>query len=137
MVPIPVQEYHQMAGRAGRPHLDPYGEAVLIAKSEETIDELFERYIDASPEAIASHCGDPGVLSTHVLSLIATRFCRTEEDLAAFMATTFYGHTLRGRARARHEIGGRLLLDAEMIRSRPHERPIRSPVSRLTSIGHG
>ena len=44
----------------GRPHLDPYGEAVLIAKSEETIDELFERYIDASPEPIASHCGDPG-----------------------------------------------------------------------------
>lgn len=117
MVPIPVQEYHQMAGRAGRPHLDPYGEAVLIAKSEESVDELFERYIDAPPEPIASHCGDPGVLSTHVLSLIATRFCRTEEDLAAFMATTFYGHTHRDTGALGPAIETALifLVDAEMV----------------------
>jgi helicase len=117
MVPIPVQEYHQMAGRAGRPHLDPYGEAVLIAKSEETVDELFERYIDAPPEPIASRCGDPGVLCTHILSLIATRFARTEEDLGVFMATTFYGHTHHDAAGLAPAIESALLflLDAEMI----------------------
>lgn len=117
MVPIPVQEYHQMAGRAGRPHLDPYGEAVLIARSDEAIDELFARYIDAPPEPITSHCGDPGVLPGHVLSLVATRFARTREELAAFMATTFYGHTHRDPAALEPSIDESLLflLDAEMI----------------------
>lgn len=106
-----------MAGRAGRPHLDPYGEAVLIAKSEETVAELFETYIDAPPEPIVSHCGDPGVLCTHVLSLIATRFARTGEELAAFMATTFYGHTHGDTGSLEPAIENALvfLLDAEMI----------------------
>ena len=57
------------------------------------------------------------MLSTHVLSLIATRFCRTEEDLAAFMATTFYGHTHRDTDALGPAIETALvfLLDAEMI----------------------
>ena len=35
MAPLDVLEVHQMMGRAGRPGLDPYGEAVLLAKSHE------------------------------------------------------------------------------------------------------
>ena len=57
MVPIPVREYHQMAGRAGRPRLDPYGEAVLIAKDEQDVEALFEWYIDAPAEDIYSQAG--------------------------------------------------------------------------------
>jgi helicase len=54
MIPIPAREYHQMAGRAGRPHLDPYGEAVLIGHSSGDAEELFSYYIDAAPEDVNS-----------------------------------------------------------------------------------
>ena len=92
MVPIPVREYRQMAGRAGRPHLDPYGEAVLIAKSEEMVDELFDCYINAPAEDVRSRCADEAVLCTHILSLIATGFAREVGEVLAFMDGTFYAH---------------------------------------------
>ena len=93
MAPIPVREYRQMAGRAGRPRLDPYGEAVLIAKGEHAIDELFESYIDAPPEKVSSRLASESLLTTHILSLVASRFVRNTEDLHSFMEATFHAHT--------------------------------------------
>lgn len=90
MVPIPVGEYHQMAGRAGRPHLDPYGEAVLLAKDAPSVERLFETFIDAEAERIDSQCVDDASLCAHILSLIATGFAHDQDALAAFMERTFY-----------------------------------------------
>jgi helicase len=92
MAPIPVREYRQMAGRAGRPHLDPYGEAVLIAKSGEMVDELFDCYIEAPAEDVRSQCAHESVLCTHILSLIATGFAREHNELMDFMGRTFYAY---------------------------------------------
>jgi len=82
-----------MAGRAGRPHLDPYGEAVMIAKNEQSIEELFERYIDAPAEPVISQCTRSGALCSHLLSLISTGFASDREALGRFLAQTFYGYT--------------------------------------------
>jgi helicase len=90
MQPIPVSEYHQMAGRAGRPRLDPYGEAVLIAKDEAQVAELFDCYIEAPAEDIHSKIAEPNALYTHVLSLIASGFAGTRGELTDFMSRTFY-----------------------------------------------
>ncbi len=95
MQPIPVREYHQMAGRAGRPHLDPFGEAVLIARDEGQVEELFEWYIDAPAEEVHSKSADPAALYTHILSLIASGFAGTRGELAEFMDRTFYVHENR------------------------------------------
>ncbi len=92
MQPIPVAEYHQMAGRAGRPHLDPYGEAVLIAKDRDQVEELFAEYIDAAAEDAHSKAAEPSALYTHVLSLIASGFAGTRGDLSSFMDRTYYVH---------------------------------------------
>lgn len=39
-VPLPVMEIKQMCGRAGRPGYDPWGEAVLMAKSATDSERL-------------------------------------------------------------------------------------------------
>ncbi|NMB78525.1 MAG: ATP-dependent DNA helicase [Methanomicrobiales archaeon] len=95
MLPIPVGEYQQMAGRAGRPRLDPYGEAVLIAKDEQDVGTLFAEYIEAEAEDVHSKIAEPAALYTHVLSLIASGFAGTRGELATFMNRSFYSHEHR------------------------------------------
>src|SRR4030042_2606486 len=51
---IPVLEYHQQAGRAGRPSFDKYGEAISIATSSAEKDNIYEKYILGEPEEIYS-----------------------------------------------------------------------------------
>jgi helicase len=90
MQPIPVLEYKQMAGRAGRPGLDPFGEAVLLARSYEEFVFLFENYIEADAEDIWSKLGTENALRTHVLSTISNGFARTKEELMDFLEATFF-----------------------------------------------
>ena len=90
MKPLDVLEVHQMMGRAGRPGLDPYGEAVLLAKNSETRDELFERYIWADPEPVRSKLAAEPALRTHVLATIASGFAHTRGELLEFLDQTLY-----------------------------------------------
>ena len=92
MVPIPVLEYKQMAGRAGRPGLDPYGESVLISKSDEEMEALIEQYVNNDAEDIYSKLGTEGALRTHILSTVSTRLVKSREELMDFLGRTFFGH---------------------------------------------
>jgi helicase len=117
MQPIPVSEYHQMAGRAGRPRLDPYGEAVLIAKDEHQVGELFECYIEAPAEEVHSKIAEPSALYTHVLSIIASRFAGTRSELTSFMNRSFYVHEHKqGRLMQRAvDAALKFLIESEMV----------------------
>lgn len=87
---IPTLEYHQMAGRAGRPKYDDYGDAILIAKTIEEKDFLMENYVKAPPEKIWSKLASESALRSHILAIIATEFVRGEEEIMDFLRRTFY-----------------------------------------------
>ncbi|MEM2530785.1 MAG: helicase-related protein, partial [Candidatus Bathyarchaeia archaeon] len=86
--PISVLEYKQLCGRAGRPRFDDYGEAVLIARSEDERDMLMENYVMAKPERLWSKMAVEGVLRPHVLATIATGYASSEEGLSDFFGRT-------------------------------------------------
>ncbi len=90
MKPLDTLEVHQMMGRAGRPGLDPYGEAVLLAKTRDTMDELLDRYVWAEPEPVQSKLAAEPALRTHVLSTVATGFATSRDGLIEFLDRTLY-----------------------------------------------
>jgi helicase len=92
MVPIPVLEYKQMAGRAGRPGLDPYGESVLVVRSYDEMNQLLEKYVLSSAEDIWSKLGTENALRTHILSAVSTGVVKSREELMDFLEHTFYAY---------------------------------------------
>ncbi|SDF31134.1 ATP-dependent DNA helicase [Halorientalis regularis] len=90
MAPLSVLEVHQMMGRAGRPGLDPYGEAVLLANSHDELDELFERYVWADPEPVQSKLAAEPALRTHLLATVASGFASSREGLLEFLERTLH-----------------------------------------------
>ncbi len=89
---ISVLEYKQMAGRAGRPKYDKYGEAVLVAKTEAERDALFEDFIRAAPERITSKLASEPALRSHVLASIASGYVTSLKSMLDFIGQTFFAY---------------------------------------------
>lgn len=89
---IPVLEYHQMSGRAGRPGKEDSGRAVVLAKSESEIEKLVTKYIHGKPEEILSKLAVEPTLKMYMLSLLAMDFINTEEEIKYFFSKTLYAH---------------------------------------------
>ncbi len=89
---IPVLEYLQMAGRAGRPQYESHGEAISIAKNDAEKEEIYERYILGVPEEIYSKLAAEPILRTSLLSLISSGIIRDSQSLQNFYSQTFWAH---------------------------------------------
>ena len=91
---IPVIEYKQMAGRAGRPRFDPYGEVIILGSNPEKLVNDAVGYINGEPEKIYSKVGNEDKLQSHILSLIVSKFADSTEKILEFLKNTFYYHQL-------------------------------------------
>jgi helicase len=92
MALIPVLEYLQMSGRAGRPKYDKFGEAIIAAATENDKKKLHETYILGIPEDIYSKLAVEPVLRTYILSLIAVNFVNTKKNILDFFGKTFWAY---------------------------------------------
>ena len=91
-VPIPVMEYKQICGRAGRPQYDKTGEAILVYGGYSyTSEEVMERYIYGSPEPIKSGIIESESLQIHVLSRVVVAPGSDKTALREFFLGTLGG----------------------------------------------
>ena len=92
MRPIPILEYKQQAGRAGRPRYDKHGEAISIAKNENQQEQIFNNYVMGETEPIFSKLGSQAALRMHLLSAIASDFVDNVDGIYSFIDSTFYAY---------------------------------------------
>ena len=90
--PIPVLDYKQMAGRAGRPKYDKIGESIVIAKTKNESDYLMEGYVLAKTERIWSKMAVEKIMRNHVLATIASDYAHSEKEIFEFFEKTFYAY---------------------------------------------
>jgi helicase len=93
---IPVMEYKQMAGRAGRPKYDRFGEAVIYARSERDMDYLMAKYVESSTEPITSKLGLGTYFSTAILASVASGITMDVEGILKVFENTLY-HVQKGK----------------------------------------
>lgn len=87
---IPISEYKQMAGRAGRPQYDQEGQAILISKTEFEKDDYFDYFINGDIENVDSKLGADSQLRFHLLAIISTGFVFDLVSAEKFFSETFY-----------------------------------------------
>ena len=90
MARIPISEYKQFCGRAGRPAFDTEGRSLVVARSETEAEELMNEYVNGRVEPVDSKLGFEPVLRMHMLALVASGFVFDIASMEEFFKRTFY-----------------------------------------------
>ncbi len=83
-----VLDYRQMAGRAGRPQYDDYGETVIVPSSSFNPSEVLEHYARGEVEPIESRLGEEWGMRVHLLATVASSAGLSRRDIDALFSMT-------------------------------------------------
>jgi len=100
--PISVLEYRQMAGRAGRPQYDEFGETVLIPPPSYAADDVMRHYVGANPEPIESRLAGERGMRVHLLAVIASGLGISREEVEALFSKTLLAAQTSKESLGRH-----------------------------------
>ncbi|MDD1775700.1 MAG: DEAD/DEAH box helicase [Methanobacterium sp.] len=93
--PIPVFDYEQMSGRAGRPGYDNEGYSYLVAKSVDEAYNLKDHYVYGEIEATNSKLlENKDAVYRQILAQVASSLSKTPEEIQSFFKQTFYGYQM-------------------------------------------
>ena len=93
--PIPVFDYEQMSGRAGRPQYDDTGYSYLIAKTMDEAINLEDYYIEGEIELTNSKLVDnKDAILKQIIAQIASTLSKNLDDLTDFFSKTLYGYQM-------------------------------------------
>ena len=93
--PIPVFDYEQMSGRAGRPQFDDVGFSYLVAKTMDEAQNLQEYYVEGEIELTNSKLVDnKDAIYKQIIAQIASSLSKNLEDLTDFFGKTLYGYQM-------------------------------------------
>jgi helicase len=93
--PIPVFDYEQMSGRAGRPGYDNEGYSYLVAKSVDEAYNLKDHYVYGEIEATNSKLMEnKDAVYRQILAQVASSLSKTPEEIQSFFKQTFYGYQM-------------------------------------------
>ncbi len=94
--PIPVFDYEQMSGRAGRPQYDDVGYSYLIAKTMDEALNLQDFYVDGEIELTNSKLVDnKDAIYRQIIAQIASSLSKTLDELTDFFGKTLYGYQMK------------------------------------------
>lgn len=93
---IPVFDYEQMSGRAGRPQYDDVGYSYLVAKTMGEAFDLEARYVNGEIELTNSKLIDnKDAIYKQIIAQIASSLSKNLDDLNDFFGKTLYGFQMK------------------------------------------